>query len=117
MVPPEIIREIKQCYDALAQHSLDPHSYTEPVFQVVFEIITADTFIAGIASKILDGDPVEPEDRVILSNPLLIGGHWWRCDNGQVFDVRKHEEVRRIAVNIERLRKKCNEALTSTTRW
>jgi hypothetical protein len=80
----------------------------------VFEIITADTFIAGIASKILDGDPIEPEERVVINNPVLIEDRWWRCDNGQMFDVYEHTEVRQVAMNVERLRRKCNEVLTST---
>lgn len=84
-----------------------------PLFQVVFEVITADTFIAGIASKILDGDPIEPRERVVVSSPVLIEERWWQCDNGQMFDVQEHTEIRKIAMNIERLRKKCNEVLIS----
>ncbi len=114
MVSSKIIKEIKQCYETLAQQSLDPHNYTGPLFQVVFEIITADTFIAGIASKILNRDPIEPEERVVINNPVLIEDRWWRCDNGQMFDVYEYTEVRQVAMNIERLRGKCNEVVTST---
>lgn len=115
MVSSKVIAEVKQCYEVLTQQSLDPHNYTYPLFQVVFEIITADTFVAGIASKILDGESVEPEERVIASSPLLLEEHWWQCDDGQLFDIQEHTEVCQVALSIERLRKKCNEVLSSTS--
>ena len=114
MVPSKVIAEIKQSYEALARQSIDPHNYTGYLFQVVFEIITADTFIAGIASKILDGEPIEPEDRAVVSSPVLIEERWWQCDDGQMYDVQGHAEVRQVAMNIEKLRKKCYDILIST---
>lgn len=111
MVPSQVIEEIKQCYEALARQSIDPHAYMDSMFQVVFEIITADTFIAGIASKILDGDPIDPEELVVVSSPLLIEGRWWKCNDGQMYDVQGHAEVRQVAMSIEKLRKKCYEVL------
>jgi hypothetical protein len=111
MVSPKITAEIKQSYENLAKQSLDPHNYTDFLFQVVFEIITADTFIAGIASKILDCEPVTLEERAIIRSQLMVERRWWRCDNGQLFDVQEYPEIYQAALNIERLREQCEKAL------
>ncbi len=105
--------EIKRCYEALTDKRIDIHKYSGPLFDVVFEIITADTFVAGVASKLLDRDPVTREERNIISAQMLLEGRLWRLDNGQLFDLQAHAEIKEIAMTIETLRAKCNEALVS----
>jgi hypothetical protein len=83
------------------------------MFDVVFDIVTADTYVAGVASKIIDGDTVTPEERAFIGTPKLMEGGWWRCDDGQLFDVRQYPRVKLVAGAVESLRDKCNDALTS----
>ena len=114
MVSPEIMTEIKTLFEALAEHSVDIHEYSGRMFNVVFEIFTADSFVAGIASKILNRDSVSREERVFVDSPMLIEDRWWRCDDGQLFDLRPYPKVKVLADAVEKLRHKCNEALTSS---
>lgn len=44
--------EIRELYQALAKQSLDIHEYSGRLRDVVFEIFTADSYVAGIASKL-----------------------------------------------------------------
>jgi hypothetical protein len=110
MVPAKVLRELRGLY-ASEGRAIDLHKYSEPLFSVVFEMMTTDSFIAGIASKILDGELVGPEERAIASSPFLLEARWWKGENGQMFDVNEYPEVRAVALNIERLREKCNEIL------
>ena len=115
MVSSKDVAEIRQCFEELKHHSVDPHSYSGFLFDVVFEIITADTYIAGIASKILDGDFIEVWERLLLGKSLLIDKHWWQRPTGEVFDLKGHAYINEYAIKVERLREKCYQALDSPT--
>jgi hypothetical protein len=112
MVSSKVIAEVKHRYENLKERSIDPHGYSGVLFDIAFEIITADTYIAGIASKILDRESIEPEERALLSKPLLKDGHWWQRPTGEEFDIQECVEMIRVASSIEELREKCNQALS-----
>ena len=61
--------EMRNLFEVLAEQSLDIHEYAGRLFDVVFEILTADSFVAGIAGKLLDGDAVSTEERVLSIRP------------------------------------------------
>jgi hypothetical protein len=114
MVSPKLTAEIMRCYEALREQRLDIHRYSGPLLDVVFEMITADTFVAGVARKLMDGDLVAPKERIVVRDPLLLEDRWWRCDAGQLFDLEPYEEIRMVATSIESLRAKCKDALSAT---
>ena len=115
MASAKVLRELRTLY-ASEGRAIDLHKYSEPLSSVVFEVITTDSFIAGIASKILDGESVDPEERAIASLPFFVKERWWKGDDGQMFDLEEYPEVREVAINIEKLRRKCNEILISNRR-
>ena len=83
MVSPELLKEVEERFDVLSQSSIEPGNYTGSLFDVAFEITTADTFVAGVASKIIDRDRLTKQDKAIVQRPLLLEGRWWQCDDGQ----------------------------------
>jgi hypothetical protein len=111
MVSPKDVAEIKQCFEELRHHSVDPYNYSGLLFDVVFEIITADTYIAGIANKILDKEFIEVEERFFLGKPLLVDKRWWQRPMGEAFDMQDHADISEYAIKVERLREKCYRAL------
>lgn len=113
MVSSKMMREVRLCYEALLAQSLEPHGYTGAVFDIVFQIITAETFVAGVASKILDREVVTSEEAAVVRSPLLFGTSMWLCDDGRMFDLQSFPEIQKIAKSIESLRSKCNDALRS----
>jgi hypothetical protein len=112
MVSTKEIDELRRCFEVLGEHSLDLHQFTGELSSVVFEMFTADSFIAGIASKMLDRDPVPNDERIIVSKPLLIEGRWWRQMSGNLFDLKDQPDVLQLALHIERLRSSCNKILS-----
>ena len=50
MVSPKLAAEIKRGFEALQNQKLEIHDYGPPLLDVVFEIYTADTFVAGSLS-------------------------------------------------------------------
>ena len=111
MVSSKIIDELKECFRTMEQQSLDLQSYTGTLHDVVVDITTADTFIAGITSKLIDGERLDKKERAILSKPLLLEGRWWQLDNGTAFDVERHPDIYEVANTLETVRDKCNKAL------
>src|ERR1700730_11914324 len=111
MVSSKGTAEIRRCYEALKEKKLDIHRYSGFLFDVVFKITTADTFVAGVASKLVDRDTVAPEEKIVVSAPLLLEDRWWRCDDGQLFDLEPYAEIRKVARSIESLRAKCKDVL------
>lgn len=97
MVSAKMTAEIERCYEALANKRIDIHKYSGSLFDVVFEIITADTFVAGVASKLLDRAPVTGEERAVISAQMLLEDRFWRLDNGQLFDLELHAEIKATA--------------------
>lgn len=113
MVSTEMMAAVKLAFDALEDQQLDIHRYSPPLSDVIFEIFSADSFIAGIAGKILDRDSISPEERTILDRPLLTDRRWWLRDNGELFDLQPHQEISNAANAVEDLRAKCKAALAA----
>jgi hypothetical protein len=111
MLSPKLMREMQKQFDALAQSAIEPGNYTGSLFDVAFEITTAETFIAGVASKIIDGNRITKKDMSIVQRPLLLEGRWWQCDDGSVSDLGVNPEINRRALAIEQLRAACATAL------
>lgn len=114
MVSPKLMTEIRELYEALAEQSLHSHEYSGRLDDVVFEILTADSFVAGIASKLLEGDTVTTDERVFVGKPMLLDDRYWQCEDGQVFDIQPYTSVKMVAYAVERLRRKCDEVLSSS---
>jgi hypothetical protein len=114
MVSSKALRDLRNSYETSSQGPmLEPSRYVGRWYDVVFEIITTDSYVAGIASKVLDGCSVAPEERALVSSSLLDGGHLWRLSNGQVTDLTEKPEILQLAVRIEKLRRTCNRVLLS----
>ena len=86
------------------------HSYTGTPFDVAFEINTEDSFLAGIAIRILEEEKISRLDRKLLKNPRLSENNW-RCDDGQLFDLEPYPEILSAARGVEEFRSKCQQAL------
>ena len=113
MVSAKMIVEIKRKYQALSNKRIDIHQYSGPLFDVAFEITSADSFVAGVASKLLDRDSITREERILISTQVLLDGRLWRRDSGELFDLHSYAEIKDLAVSIENLRAICYEALSS----
>jgi hypothetical protein len=113
MVSTEMRAAVKLAFEALEDQKLDIHQYSPPLFDVVFEIFSADSFIAGIAGKILDRDRIVAEETAILDRPLLQDRRWWRLENGELFDLEPYQEVSTAANALDNLRARCKAALGS----
>jgi len=103
--------ELKRCYAAQKRQLIDPSQFSGCLFELVVDMITADTFIAGIASKLIDGDSVETPERSIVGRPLFTDGRSWHLRNGEVFEVEGTGEIWRLANVIEETRVACDKAL------
>ena len=111
MVSSKLIREIGKRYEALMQKSIELGKYNGALFDVAFEITTAETFVAGVASKIVDHNQLTADDKLIVGRSVMLESRWWKCASGSLFDLNEHPEISRAAIAIEELRAACERAL------
>ena len=79
---------------------------------VVAEMFTMDTFIAGVASTLLDGKAVEEAHREILAAPIFEGTAWILPEGGRN-DLSGHPGLLGYAHLLDEVRKECLELLRS----
>lgn len=100
------ITTLERLFSELERTSLDPSIYVGEIGDAVFDMISADTFIAGIAASLLEGIMPELANRHILTRSLFSGSRW-SLSNGQYIDLSAAEEVQSYARQIECLRQEC----------
>lgn len=110
MVRTEVLRELDRLFNDPGPRSFDINDYTGQAFDVAFEINTADSFIAGIASRIIDRERVTRAHRKVLNEARVLGSDW-RCFDGELFNLEPYPKLRAAAMGVEELRLKCQEAL------
>jgi hypothetical protein len=97
--------ELRESLQAMSRSNVNIADYEGTLFDVVFDILTADTFVAGIATKILDGESIPPNERVVIRNPLLEKNSW--IYERQPFDLSAHPAVLTVARAVEHTRALC----------
>jgi hypothetical protein len=107
MVSAKVKRDLEIAFKDLANTSVDLDLYSGKLLSVAFDVFTSDTFIAGIADKILSGDTVDNNDRIILAKPLILDEICWVTNNGQTVDIKDDKLLFELAQKIENLRKIC----------
>jgi hypothetical protein len=90
----------------MKKSSIDPSIYVGEIGDAVFDMISSDTFIAGIATSMFEGIMPDLANRRILTRGLLSGSRWC-LSNGQYVDLSEVEEVQSYARQIECVRREC----------
>lgn len=106
MVSSQLRYEIESGYDSIESQTLDLREYHGNDFDVIFEIISAETFIAGIASKLLASEFTNNNDMAILRREFIRGGNWVR-DDGSEYSLWHLPDVLEYARKMESLRVLC----------
>ena len=104
------LNRVQQLFDGLQASDINPNRYQGEIQQVVFELFDAETFVAGIASTLLDGERPERAAILILETTFLLGTHWMRRD-GSEFDLRALPEILERARRVEELKEACAATL------
>ncbi len=100
------IEELRASWEGMRRSSVNPADYEGTLFDVVFDILTADTFVAGIATKILDGESIPHNERVIVvRSPLVVKNSW--LYEGRPFDLSAHPTSLAVARAVENTRALC----------
>lgn len=103
-------REVRQLFDKLCDTRVNPGRFTRNLQSVAFELIDADTFIAGIASCLLDSEAVNASHASILRSPFLEGTFWLSRDGCRT-DLHPYPELLEYAQRVEALRRACAVSL------
>lgn len=111
MVSPKIKKELEELNKSLSVTSLDLFKYEGESFDVACEITTAESYIAGIADKIIEKSPLHESDWKILNRIFLVAGDNWLLEGVKAINLKTYPELLQLVEAIEKLRLKCLEAL------
>jgi hypothetical protein len=103
---------LRQLFDQSSKTSVSVRKYQGQTADAAFEICTADTFVAGIASRVLEGQKPESAFLAILANPLMNGTCWVMPDK-QLVDLSATPELLQAARLVEDLRMECRKVVDS----
>jgi hypothetical protein len=110
MIPFQLETDLRNCFEDLKTQPLNVNRYDGPEGDLAFDITTADTFIAGILSSILDRATISEQAKAVLRDPMLVG-LTWRGRQTQDAYLGDLPELLKNAEIIERARVLCLEAL------
>ena len=107
MVSPQ--STLKMAFDKLRNTKISVLNYQGELKNVVFDMATAESFIAGIADQVLGGQPIAAEHRSGLAQEVFNGTAWLSTD-GERFDLTASPELLEYAQAIDDARKACVNA-------
>ena len=96
----------------VTSRSLDLKAFTGQLADVAFEITTAESFLAGIASALLERGVMDPSHRVVLEKEFLRGTTWNLGDGARV-DLSSAPELLQAARAVQELRDECLRSAAS----
>lgn len=95
--------------DRLRNSKISVLNYQGELKDVVFDMVTAESFIAGIADHVLGGQPIAAEHRSGIAQEIFNGTAWLSQDGGR-FDLTAFPELLEYAQEIDDARKACLNA-------
>jgi hypothetical protein len=109
MVRSDQLSRLRQLFDDVKRKRLNIHSYSGKLFDVIFDILTAESAVAGIATRLIEGQAVPTKHTANLQKPFMIGDDWL-LDGGERIDLAGSPDIHIYAVTLERLREACYAA-------
>jgi hypothetical protein len=106
MVPPEMMK-LHELVNHLQGLAPDIHSYPASVGDALFDLFTVDTFVAGIADRLLSGMSVQVASHTVLRTPIPVTNSYWVSDDGREIDLREYPEILAFVQVLEELRQEC----------
>jgi len=109
MVSSKVKDELRTAYDALKVRAINVHSYSGELFDAVFDIVTLETAIAGIADTILSDGVVSAESIGILQAPIFADERKTKMlrREGPTVNLSAHSKLLKHLRAIDRLREMC----------
>lgn len=104
MVSPQ--NALEMCFEKLRRAKLSPLDYQGALGDVVFDILSAESFVAGVAHRLLGGQQMLYEHGSVITDELLRDNAW--ISQCRVpFDLTPYPEVLEYARMIDETRKAC----------
>ena len=89
------------------QPPLRLQDYDGAIRDVVFDVFTAETFIAGIAESLLSKVTPSPQHLEILTTRLLTQDRCWKGTLVTAVDINATPEIARYVELLEEVRRNC----------
>ncbi|MCU7863832.1 MAG: hypothetical protein KZQ92_07620 [Candidatus Thiodiazotropha sp. (ex Lucinoma borealis)] len=110
MVSSKLREQLKDAYKKTCNQTININDYAGTDFDILFDILTAETFIAGLADRLIEGETIDTLERSILERQLF-SGKVWHLDNGEECVLSHDLEILTYAKQVENLRNICMRIL------
>lgn len=102
--------ELEKLFAELKNTSFDLFQFEGEMFDVAFDIKSADSYIAGITDSLIKNYKINESDLVGLKISFLVDEHYWLFEGVKKVDLKPYPDVLKLALVIEELRIKCLKA-------
>jgi hypothetical protein len=107
MVSSKVEAQLREAFDALCKCTIEVHDYAGDAFAAVFDIYTQESFVAGIAEKLLNHAVIGEQDRRIVATNHLHGHCWLMVESGKRVSLAHLPEVLEYAQRINDVQRLC----------
>lgn len=110
MVPPKNLERLKKQYEILAsKQAPDMFNYDEDIQNVLFEVFTLESALAGLASRRLKMQKIENFDSIL--GHKIVNRAEYVNENGESIDLSAHPELLGYLAELEKLRSLINSTI------
>ena len=102
-------KKLRLAFKELAETSIKLNDYRGKLSDIAFDLSITDSFIAGIADRILGGDLITSDEIALLRKPFLHDETFWTTTDGLCADLEHSPELLGFASKIEEVRRICSE--------
>lgn len=92
--------KLKLLFDRLGRTKVKISTYPREMEDVVFDVIEMDTFIAGLASCVLENERIESDHLQLLRLHTIEDGSFWTLTDGSRVDLRPYPELLAYALTV-----------------
>ena len=100
--------EIQKLYNVLKKTPIDLFSYDGEMKDIAFDITLTDSYVAGIADRIVNNEPpLKNAELKSLHYPFVVDGQYWWFKKSRKVDLEPFPDLLKLATLLETLRIKC----------
>ncbi|QDU14107.1 hypothetical protein CA11_19110 [Gimesia maris] len=104
------MNRLKELFDEIKCWNVQFEKHDEILHDVLFDMITAESALIGIADQLLSNSTPSPDQLTILRKTLMIGDMWFLFDGGK-HDLTVDEVLLRRAKMLVSLQQECQAYL------
>ena len=106
------MKKLKVLFDEILGNTLDFNNFPETFHDVIFDITSTESALAGIADQLLSKS-TPTVDQLVVLNVTLMRGNLWLLVDGSSFDLTSNEVLYNYGLLLNSLQNECKAVMNS----